>query len=118
MGRIKGATVILYNQIQTGTDPLGAPIYEKFPEAVHNVLVGEPSSSDITTSTQMYGKVIKYMLGIPKGDKHDWMDKSVDWIDPSGRVHKLKTFGFPVMGIEANIPGPWHMKVGCEEYGG
>ena len=119
MARLQGTTVILYSEVQTGTDPFGAPIVEEEPIEVENVLVGEPSTDDITTSTQMYGKTIQYMLGIPKGDTHDWMDKKVSWTDAYGNTHTVKTFGFPITGIEANIPAqlPWHMKVRCEAYG-
>lgn len=118
MGRIQGQTVTLYEQTQTGFDPFGAPIYEETAVEVENVLIGEPTTDDITTSTQVYGKVIRYMLGIPKGDSHDWQDKKVSWVDAYNRTYTAKTFGFPITGIEANIPGPWHMKVRCEEYGG
>ena len=119
MARLSGISVTLYEQVQTGTDRFGAPIYEEVPVEVENVLVGEPSTDDITTATQMYGKSIQYMLGIPKGDEHDWMDKKVSWTDAYGNVHDVKTFGFPIKGIEANIPSqlPWHMKVRCEAYG-
>lgn len=118
MARLSGITVTLYNEIQTGVDPFGAPIIEEKPETVENVLVGEPSTDDIITSTSLYGKTISYMLAIPKGDTHDWMDKKVTWVDSYG-IHTVRTFGFPITGIEANIhPSiPWHMKVRCEAYG-
>ena len=116
---MKGTTVQLVVNTITSYDPFGAPIYEEMPNEIANVLVGEPSTDDITTSTQMYGKTIQYMLGIPKGDTHDWMDKKVSWTDAYGNTHTVKTFGFPITGIEANIPAqlPWHMKVRCEAYG-
>ena len=66
MARLSGISVTLYEQVQMGTDRFGAPIYEEVPVEVENVLVGEPSTDDITTATQMYGKTIQYMLGIPK----------------------------------------------------
>ena len=119
MARLQGISVILYETTQTGTDDFGAPIYEEVPVQVDNVLVGEPSTDDITTSTALYGKTIQYMLGIPKGDTHDWMDKRVSWMDAYGNMHTVMTFGFPITGIEANLPSrlPWHMKVRCEAYG-
>lgn len=119
MARLSGITVILYEQVQTGTDPFGAPIYEESPVEVDNVLVGEPTTDDITTSTQLFGKTIRYMLGIPKGDTHDWTDKKVSWTDAYGHTQTVMTFGFPIVGIEENIPPqlPWHMKVRCEAYG-
>lgn len=119
MARIKGTTVTLYEENVTGYDSFKAPIVERTPVSVENVLVGEPSTDDITSSVSMYGKKISYMLGIPKGDTHDWTDKHVEWTDAYGTVHKCVTFGVPITGIEANIPSaiPWHMKVRCESYG-
>lgn len=118
MARIKGTTVILYGETITGYDKFGAPITEPTEFSVDNVLIGEPSTDDITTSVSLYGKTIKYMLGIPKGDTHDWKDKVVSWTDAYGITHRVKTFGFPITGIEANLPSqiPWHMKVRCEAY--
>lgn len=119
MARLQGTKVILYDEIQLGTDPMGAPIIKEVPVEVENVLVGEPSTDDITSATQMFGKEIKYMLGIPKGDTHDWKNKKVSWTDAYGITHTVMTFGFPITGIESNIPSqlPWHMKVRCEAYG-
>lgn len=119
MARISGISVILFEEIQIGEDNFGDPIYEENPVEVENVLVAEPTSDDITASTQQFGKVIRYILGIPKGDTHDWTNKKVSWTDAYGVTHTVKTFGFPITGIEENIPSqlPWHMKVRCEEYG-
>lgn len=119
MARIKGSTVKLYTETITGYDKFGAPIVETIPEDVENVLIAEPTSDDITSSVSLYGKQIRYILGIPKGDAHDWTNKKVEWSDAYGNVRTLRTFGFPITGIEANIPAqlPWHMKVWCEEYG-
>lgn len=114
---IQGITIQLMTHTQTGVDEFNHPIYEETPVDVENVLIGEPSTDDIATSTDLYGKRILYMLGIPKGDTHDWKDKRVEWTDAYGRTVRVQTFGFPIMGIEANIPGPWHMKVRCAAYG-
>jgi len=112
---MRGVTVKLYQKVQVGTDPFGAPVYDEEPVTVENVLIGEPSVDDIATSTSLYGKSIQCVLGIPKGDTHDWKDKKVTWTDAYGTEHVVQTFGFPITGVEANIPGPWHMKVRCEE---
>ena len=119
MARLSGISVNLYEQVQTGTDPFGGPLYEEQPVEVKNVLVAEPSTDDITSSTQLYGKTIKYILGIPKGDTHDWTNKKVSWTDAYGTTHEVMTFGFPITGIEENLPPqiPWHKKVWCEAYG-
>lgn len=114
---MRGQTVYLYEKTQTGTDPFGQPIYTEQATPVDNVLIGEPSTEDVATSQDMYGKKIAYMLGIPKGDSHNWQDSRIDWVDAYGITHRVQSFGFPITGIEANIPGPWHMKVRVEQYG-
>lgn len=113
---MKGTNVTLYETTQTGEDEFGVPLYEETPVVVQDVLVGEPTTDDISTSVAMYQKNIRYMLGIPKGDTHDWKDKKVSWTDAYGNTHVCKTFGFPITGIEANVPTRWHMKVRCEAY--
>lgn len=114
---MRGITVTLYEEKEVGRDAFNNPIIEEKAETVDNVLVGEPSTDDYTSSFSVYGKQITFMLGIPKGDTHDWTNKRVEWTKPNGTTQKVKTFGFPIMGVEANIPGPWHMKVRCELYG-
>ena len=114
---MRGITVTLYTETETGKDDLNAPIYKLTPVTVDDVLVGEPTTDDITSSTALYGKQITYMLGIPKGDTHNWMDKKVEWTDAYGITHTCMTFGYPITGVEANIPGKWHMKVRCAAYG-
>lgn len=119
MARIKGITITLYEETISGYDDLGNPVMQEKATTVDNVLVGEPSTDDITTSVSMYGKQISYMLAIPKGDTHDWVDKKVEWTDSYGITHTVRTFGYPITGIESNLPPqlPWHMKVRCEAYG-
>lgn len=114
---MRGITVTLYTTTETGRDALNNPIVTETAETVENVLVGEPSTDDYTSSVALFGKQIRFMLGIPKGDTHDWTDKKVTWTDAQGNTQMVHTFGFPIMGVEANIPGPWHMKVRCEQYG-
>lgn len=113
---MRGTTVTLFETTQTGVDAFGVPQYAETPTDVADVLVGEPSTDDIATSTALYQKTIKYMLGIPKGDTHDWKDKKVSWTDAYGNTHVCRTFGIPITGVEANIPTRWHMKVRCEDY--
>ena len=111
-----GITVTLYEQTQTGTDAFGVPVYTETPVEVADVLVGEPTTDDITSATALYQKIIRYMLGIPKGDTHDWKDKKISWTDSYGVTHVCKTFGYTITGIEANITTRWQMKVRCEDY--
>lgn len=109
---IVGSTVILYEKTQSGVDGFNNPIYTESPVEVENVLIGEPTTDDITDSVNLYGKKIAYMLGIPKGDLHHWEDSTVEFFG-----HRYKTFGFTIEGIEANIPLAWHKKVMVERYG-
>lgn len=106
---MRGITVGLHVRTQIGEDALNNPIYSSIVENVANVLVGEPSTDDITSSISLYGKRIQYMLGIPKGDTHNWKDTEVEIF---GRT--FRTFGDTIEGIEANIPTPWHKKVRVE----
>ena len=109
---MRGTTVQLVKTIQSGTDPFGQPIVTEQLIDVPDVLVGQPTTDDITTTMQMYGKVIAYTLGIPKGDTNDWTDTDVIiWGD---RYH---TIGFPVTGEEGNIPLRWGKNVKVERYG-
>ena len=118
MAKIKGTTVILYQKTQTGVDAFGAPVYETQAIPVDNVLIGQPDTDDVLSSTDLFGKRIFCWLAIPKGDMHEWEDVRVDWTDADGRVHQLQTFGFAIMGIEANLPRrlPWHKKVRAAKY--
>ena len=114
---MRGITVTLYEQTQVGTDAFGEPVFAETPVEVKNVLIGEPKTDDITSSTDLYGKRIAYMLGIPKGDAHDWKDKKISWVNAYGETITVRSFGFPITGIEELIPTPWHKKVRVEEYG-
>lgn len=112
-----GITVTLYEPTRTGTDALNNPVIEYHAVSVDNVLVGEPTSDEVSSSTQAYGKLCRWMLGIPKGDRHNWTDAKVTWT-MCGQIIEAQTFGPPIMGIEELVPGPWHMKVRCQQYGG
>ena len=62
---MRGVTVTLYEKTQTGVDGLNNPVYSVSPVQVENVLVGEPTTDDITSSISLYGKQLRYMLGLP-----------------------------------------------------
>lgn len=104
-----GASVKLHVKTLSGYDTLNDPVYADTSVTVENVLIGQPSTEDITDSIQLYGKKIEYMLGIPKGDTHIWTDTEVEFFGK-----KFRTFGDTIEGIEANIPTPWHKKVRVE----
>lgn len=109
---MKGTTVQVVVKTQTGTDPFGAPIYEESLEDVKDVLVGQPTTDDVTSTLELTGKKIAHVLGIPKGDTHIWTDTEVViWGE------RFRTIGFPQTGIQENIPLRWGQNVKVERYG-
>ena len=109
---IKGITVRLYLKKKVGVDGFKNPIYEESPVDIENVLVSPVSADVVTSDLQMYGKRSVYELCIPKGDAHDWEDKTVEFFGS-----KWRTFGFPQKWIEENVPLDWNCKVRVERYG-
>lgn len=109
---MKGTTVQVVVKTQTGTDPFGAPVYEESLEDVKDVLVGQPTTDDVTSTLELTGKKIAYVLGIPKGDDHIWTDTDVIiWGE------RYRTIGYPQTGIQENIPLRWGQNVKVERYG-
>ena len=116
--RLHGITIQLINRVQTGTDDLGIPIYEDAePVNVANVLVapasqgGNGTGKEILDTTNLEGKRVENLLGIPKGDAHDWVNAKVVFF---GRT--FETLGMPDEGIEDLIPLAWHKKVKVAAY--
>ncbi|MBQ1297925.1 MAG: hypothetical protein IIY21_28055, partial [Clostridiales bacterium] len=60
---IKGTTIQLVVEKIIDYDPFGAPIVEETIEDVEDVLVGQPSTTDIINATEMFGKKVVYTLG-------------------------------------------------------
>ena len=108
---MKGVSIILYNKTQTGTDDFNRPIYDEVLETVENVLIGEPTTEDIVNEMELSGKRLAYTLAIPKGDEHDWNNKTVEFFG-----ERFKTFGKPTQGIDYLIPLQWNKKVKVEAY--
>lgn len=108
---IRGINVTLYRKQQTGEDAFGAPVFEEKPEAVHNVLIGEPTAEELVNELQLYGKRLAYTLALPKGDAHDWHDVTVEFFG-----QRFRTYGDVTEGIEAMIPLQWNKKVKVERY--
>ena len=104
-----GVSVVLHEKTKTGVDGMNNPVYSVTKTTVDNVLVGQPETDDIARSISMYGKQIVYMLGLPKGDNHNWTDTVVEIFG-----EPFMTFGDIIQGIEANVPTPWHKKVRVE----
>lgn len=108
---IQGTTVTLYEQQLSGVDALNNPVYTPVPVTVAHVLVARPTTDDIAQSLQLYGKRAEYVLGLPKGDSHDWEGAEVDIFG-----QRYRAFGEVLEGIEANVPGPWHKQVRVARY--
>ena len=101
-----GASVVLHVRTKSGTDAFNDPVYTETTVTVANVLIGQPTTDEVTSSIDLYGKKTEYMLGIPKGDANAWEDTEVEFFGQTWR-----TFGAVIQGIEANVPTPWHRKV-------
>lgn len=112
---MRGITIQLVKKTYTGTDALNNPVYETENVDVADVLVGEPSTEELTNTLALYGKKAKYTLAIPKGDENVWTDTEV--ILPAPFAGTYRTIGYPTAGIEENIPLRWNKKVLVEQYG-
>ena len=111
MGLLRGTTVKLRVRKQVGTDGFNRPVYETNYIDVENVLIGEPSSDEITTTLTLTGKKVEYTLAIPKGNTNNWEDTEVVVF---GEIYR--TIGKPTQGIEENIPLSWNKKVRVGRY--
>lgn len=111
ISRLKGIPVTLYEKTLTGYDTANRPVYTETPVTVENVLIGEPSTEDITNEYNLSGKRVVYVLGIPKGDTHEWADRTVGFFE-----QLFRTVGVPTQGIDELIPLDWNKKVKVEAY--
>ena len=112
---MRGVTVKLKVKTETGTDSLGMPIYSESWAEVEDVLIGEPSSTDIENNLTLYGRKTAYTLAIPKADDHYWEDTEVELPAPWNIT--MATLGRSTIGIEANVPTRWNRKVHLGEAG-
>ena len=109
---MKTMTVQLVKKAHTATDPFGMPIETEEYVDVPGCLVGQPSTDEITQTMEMYGKQIAYVVGVPKGDTNTWVDADVIiWGE------RFRTIGYPMTGIQENIPLNWGQNVKVERYG-
>ena len=111
MSKIKGITITLINKIKVGEDPFGNSIFADKEIKVDDVLIGQPTTEDITNSLSLYGKKIEYTLAIPKGDTNVWENQEVEFFE-----QKFRVFGIVTQGIEELIPLSWNKKVMVERY--
>jgi hypothetical protein len=109
---MKTMTVQLAVKTEGAPDPFGMPTETEQLIDVPGCLVGQPSSDDIAQTMEMYGKKIAYVVGVPKGDEHSWVDTDVIiWGE------RFRTIGYPETGIQGNIPLKWGQNVKVERYG-
>jgi hypothetical protein len=108
---IKGITIQLYEKTETGRDAFNRPVYEEKAVDVDNVLVAQPTDQEVLDTVNLTGRKLAYVLGIPKGDQHEWTDCKVGFFNNTFRV-----IGAPIMGIEEMVPLSWHKKVRVEAY--
>lgn len=109
---MKTTTVQLAVKTEGAPDPFGMPTETEELIDIPGCLVGQPSTDDIAQTMEMYGKKIAYVVGVPKGDEHSWVDTDVIiWGE------RFRTIGYPETGIQGNIPLKWGQNVKVERYG-
>ena len=108
---IRGIEVTLYEKRKVGQDAFHAPVYEETSVTVPDVLVGEPDAAQIVTELQLNGRHLAYVLGIPKGDDHNWDNAEVEFFG-----QRFRTYGGVIQGMEAMLPLRWNKKVMVERY--
>ncbi len=113
---MKGIEITLIGKTLDGKDSFNQPVYKDTQITVSDVLVGEPSSTDIENNLTIYGKRTAYTLAIPKGDTNTWEGAEVVLPLPFNGTYKV--IGKPTAGIEANIPLRWNKKVHLEQIEG
>lgn len=108
---IQGIPVTLTERSQTGVNEINEPVYEETEVIVENVLVGQPTTDEVSDALSLYGKRLAYTLYLPAGDSHNWENATVTFW---GRT--FRTFGLPMELIDENIPAaiPWNIRVKVE----
>ena len=112
---LKGMTITLFKETTTGYDDFNQPIVTTEEVNIDDCLVGQPTTDDITTTTDLYGKKVAYVIGIPKAIEPNPDDFTDAIIKINGKPYK--TIGFPQCGIQSNIPLRWAFNVKVECYG-
>ena len=104
---IRGETVYVRSDVESGTDPFGAPVIEAGAlDEVSNVVVAPADPSDIADSVRPDGVKVAYTLHFPKsftGDLRGLMVKV--------RGEWFRVVGDPQRYTDENVPGQWNMAV-------
>lgn len=79
-------------------------------EIIHNVLIGQPATSQSENAASQTGLLRTFTLAIPKGDTHSWTNRIVGFF---GSL--FRTVGYPLEGIEDNIPLCWHKQINVRQ---
>lgn len=109
---IKGEKVILIEYADSGeVDDFNRPISNQIPIEIDNVLIGQPTFESVSNDLNILGKKLAFVLGIPKGDTHNWKDAEVII-----RGQRFRTYGFPMTQTSDNVPGAWNTQVKVEVY--
>lgn len=110
---IHGTTINLYTKTQTGTDAFNRPIYSETAVAVDNVIIEPISGEEALNELNLTGRKAVYRLCLPKGDTHNWTDKTVEFFGK-----KWHTIGDPIEWMEDMVPLSWNKKVKVERIDG
>lgn len=110
---IEGISITLYTETVTGYDDFNREIVETKAVTVDNVVIGQPSSEDITSEINVSGKRAVYNLAIPKDDQNDWTNKVVEFYGK-----KWRTIGVPTQFMDGYMgeSWPWNKQIKVEEY--
>lgn len=111
---IKGVMVVFITRRQTGTDPLGAPLFEEVERRVPDVLISPTKSDDVVNTLTLTGRKAVYTLAIPKDEDAEAFVMNASEARFFGE--RWKIIGTPTKGIEYLIPLRWNMKVEVERY--
>lgn len=111
-GRIHGITIQLQKLTPGEADDFNVSTYTETWESVDNVLVGQPTDAEQVDAMDLYGARAVYVLGIPKGDTHEWLAGTL--VKFFGGTFRI--FGHTIQGIEDLVPLSWNKKVMVANY--
>lgn len=110
---LHGIQIRLYNRTLTGRDAFNRPTYTESVETVDNVIIEPMSETEILDLQNLTGRKAVYRLCLPKGDAHDWVDRTVEFFG-----QKWHTIGDTLEWIEDMVPLQWNRKVRVERVDG